>query len=305
MNIRCLPMPPRWRPVTWSWMRWPPTKAVRNQALLPHMKATGTAIQWWTAVIDSGSTEAVVELSDLYEWLIAIQPARQPGPIIKGVLTTWAKEFWTLHAYDPAPVGDHVRAAWCHHFDSDPPQERSRHDADRTITWTEQGLVAPAVERALRTAALWRQDDVVHTGAILAALAEEDTDGDWGGLWDCLDHPHLDDLAHAEDSDDHTGGAPLVLDDGTFTTLVSGHVAGALTSAARTAARHGTAAISPGLLALALITAEGSAARRVLLAHSGLDHRQLADEVLTCLVRHRLPDHDDLAASPDDTLDRS
>ncbi|GAA0251473.1 hypothetical protein GCM10010492_59820 [Saccharothrix mutabilis subsp. mutabilis] len=50
----------------------------RCMAPLPHLLAARRAIAWWEAVIDSGADDATAELSDLYDWLLAIQP---PGLI--------------------------------------------------------------------------------------------------------------------------------------------------------------------------------------------------------------------------------
>lgn len=68
----------------------------RPRGLVPlvlNWKAAYAAVAWWEGAIDDEVPGAVLELSNLYEWLIEIQPA-EPVGLMRSIWLALARSFW-------------------------------------------------------------------------------------------------------------------------------------------------------------------------------------------------------------------
>ncbi|MCO1575087.1 NACHT domain-containing protein [Crossiella sp. SN42] len=297
----------------------------RTQPLVPHLWSAFRAIQWWSTAINNGVPDAVVGLSDLYEWLISIQPSKPVG-LARVLIVHGAREFWQAHAGESEPVTSALRAAQARHADeatletllekaynrlAQLERQRSRqpaadhpggavdHTSTRAATTTggDQPRLTTSAENAFRRAFLTHTGDVLHTGALLVALAREDIHGDWDKFWLHAGFPDAERLAQALDQRAEAADMPLVLDDGALWITVSEDLAASVRLAAKAAEYYEMTLIPPGLLALALVTEATTGAARTILTRGDVEHPQLVQAVMDDLLASELAGYQQWAAA--------
>ncbi|MEV7580559.1 NACHT domain-containing protein [Streptomyces erythrochromogenes] len=153
------------------------------------------------------------------------------------------------------------------------------------------------VRRTLDAAA--RAGGVLHTGRVLALLAEQDAAfGDWDRLWLYTGDPPATGLAAATDTGDGAGSAPpgevaaraaaLGLS-WPGDTEMSPAVSESLRVLHRMTQTYPVESVPPGWLALALVRSPDSGASRALTGPSGLTHVALLRHVMDDILLARLP----------------
>ncbi|MFB7837706.1 NACHT domain-containing protein [Streptomyces sp. NPDC056056] len=153
------------------------------------------------------------------------------------------------------------------------------------------------VRRTLEAAA--RGDGILHTGAVLALLAEQDAAfGDWDRLWLYTGYPRATGLASARDTGDGTPPAPpeevaahaaalgLAWPEGAEMSSTTSASLGVLH---RMTQIYPVESVPPGWLALALLRFPDSGAVGALTRPSGLTHVELLGHVMDDILLARLP----------------